>query len=123
MAVVYKQKCSRCKKNYVTMTYRQMYVTCYDCQKAELNGKVTDPVMKKMFAIKEEYYMNNGFLRSIKINYLKYGKLSEAQVEAFKKTVDKLNGKVEAPKPKEKKKPVTPTTPKPKTRRTTQLNF
>ncbi|MFC1691580.1 hypothetical protein ACFL0W_05365 [Nanoarchaeota archaeon] len=88
MAVQYKQKCYRCKKNYVTVTRRNNYVMCYDCQKKELEGEVTDPEMKKLFDIPKEYYIENAFLRSIKINYLKYGSLSEKQIAAFKKTVE-----------------------------------
>lgn len=46
--------------------------------------------MKKMFDIPEDFYKKNSFLRSIKINYLRYGKLTEKQIEAFKKAVDKM---------------------------------
>ncbi len=106
MGVIYKQKCSRCKKNYVTMVYRQMYVTCYECQKKELEGKITDPVMKKLFKIPDELYKENSFLRSIKINYLKYGRLTDKQIEAFKKTIDKINLKAKEQKPKTEEKPM-----------------
>ncbi len=90
MAVRYKQLCIRCKKNYVTMTSRQKYAVCYDCQKNDLNGEIKDPQMKKMFNIPEEWYKQNTFLGNIKINYLKFGKLTEKQVEAFKKVVDQI---------------------------------
>ncbi len=63
---------------------------CYDCQKAELNGVIDDPEMKKFFDIPHEFYVNNSFLRDIKVKYLKFGNLTEKQIEAFKKTVDKL---------------------------------
>ena len=53
-------------------------------------GEITDPAMKKMFDIPEEFYKDNAFLRSIRINYLKFGQLSEKQVEAFQKAVEKL---------------------------------
>ena len=33
------------------------------------------------------------FLRDIKINYLRFGKLSERQIEAFKKVVKKMKEK------------------------------
>jgi hypothetical protein len=46
--------------------------------------------MKKMLNIPEEYYKESSFLRSIKINYLKFGALSEKQVEFFHKAVKKL---------------------------------
>jgi hypothetical protein len=51
--------------------------------------------MKKLFAIPEDYYVKSGFLRNIKINYLKYGQLSEKQVEVFKKVVKDLSEKKE----------------------------
>jgi hypothetical protein len=46
--------------------------------------------MKKLFNIPEEFYKQNSFLRSIKINYLKYGELSEKQIDTFKEVVKKL---------------------------------
>jgi hypothetical protein len=90
MAVKFKQKCDKCKKNYVVITRRQRFVQCYDCQKAELEGEIKDPKMKKMFDIPDEYYRKNLFLRNIKISYLKFGTLSEKQIEAFEKTVQKM---------------------------------
>jgi hypothetical protein len=63
---------------------------CYECQKEELKGEIKDPKMKRMFNIPEKYYRENSFLRSIKINYLKFGKLTEKQVEAFKKVAKKM---------------------------------
>ncbi len=90
MAVRYQQKCYRCRKRYVTMTSRQRYAVCYDCQKEDLSKKVKSPKMQKFFAIPEEFYRKNSFLRDIKINYLKFGKLTEKQVNAFKKTVKNM---------------------------------
>ena len=87
--IKYKQKCIRCKKNYVATTRRNRYVLCYDCQKNELQGKIKDPKMKKLFNIPEELYKENAFLRDIKINYLRYRNLTEKQIEAFRKTVKK----------------------------------
>ena len=63
---------------------------CYDCQKTELHGTVSNVKMKKMFDIPEEFYVNNSFLRDIKIKYLRFGNLSDKQIEAFKKTVANL---------------------------------
>ena len=79
-----------CKKNMVLITGRNQFPICYDCQKAELAGEIKDPKMKKMFDIPEEFYKQNGFLRAIKSNYLKFGKLTEKQIDAFKKTVKEL---------------------------------
>jgi len=46
--------------------------------------------MKKLFDIPEKFYQENLFLRNIKSNYLRFGKLSDKQIEAFKKTVEKM---------------------------------
>lgn len=89
----YKQKCFRCRKNWVVVTWRQRYILCYDCQKKDLEGEIKDPKMKKLLDIPEECYKENAFLRSIKINYLHYGKLTEKQIEAFKKVVEKIKNK------------------------------
>ncbi len=43
-----------------------------------------------MFNIPESFYMNSGFLRSIKSNYLRFGELSEKQIEFFKKAVKEM---------------------------------
>ena len=90
MAIKYKQKCFICKKNYVTVTRGQRFVICYDCQKSQLKGKITDPKMKKMFDIPEEFYKENSFLRDIKYKYLKYKELTENQINAFKKVVKEM---------------------------------
>ena len=58
-----------------------------------MQGEITDPAMKAMFDIPEEYYMNNIFLRDIKKNYIKFKSLSEKQIEAFKKTVEDIKNK------------------------------
>ena len=90
MRVQYKQKCAKCKKNYVLATSRTSYVLCYDCQKSSLIGEITDPVYKKLLTIPEEFYKENSFLRNIKVNYLKYHSLTESQVSAFEKVVDQM---------------------------------
>ena len=69
---MFKSKCFVCKKNYVLVSGRQNFVICYDCQKPELHKKIKDPKMKKMFDIPEEFYKENSFLRSIKVNYNRY---------------------------------------------------
>jgi hypothetical protein len=89
--ISFKQICSRCKKNYVLATSRDRYPICFECQKGEMLGEITDPKMKKFFDIPEDFYKQNMFLRNIKINYLRYGRLSEPQIEAFNKTVEKMN--------------------------------
>lgn len=93
----FKQKCTVCKENYVLMTNRGGYAVCYDCQKEKMGKPIEDPEMKKLFDIPVSFYRESPFLRDIKINYLKWGKLSEAQVAAFKKVVNKIyNEKVDA---------------------------
>jgi hypothetical protein len=56
-----------------------------------MDKPIEDKVFQKMFDIPEDFYKENLFLRSIKINYLRYQNLSEKQIECFKKTVDKMN--------------------------------
>ncbi len=87
---MFKQKCPKCRKNYVIVSGSQRYVFCYECQKPELKGEIKDPAIKALFNIPEECYMENSFLRNIKSSYLKFGKLSEKQIAAFKKTVEKI---------------------------------
>ncbi len=87
---VYQQKCVRCRKNWVTISSRQRYPVCYECDKKELAGEIKEPKMKRMFNLPLDFYKKNAFLRDIKINYLKYGRLTEKQVDAFKKTAKRL---------------------------------
>lgn len=101
MAISYKQKCARCNKNYVTATWKTRYVLCFDCQKKELMGTIEDPKMKKFFDIPEEFYTESSFLRSIKINYLRYGDLSGDQIRAFKDVVKSFKDKREGKSPAE----------------------
>jgi PHP family Zn ribbon phosphoesterase len=95
MAIQYKQKCKRCNKNYVLSGLRSRYIVCDECQKREYSQEVTDPEMKELFDIPEEHYQKNYFLRDIKAKYLKYGSLSEKQIEAFKRAVKDLDKNVE----------------------------
>ena len=98
--ISYKQRCARCKKNMVLITSRKQFPICYECEKNELQGEIKDPKMKKLFNIPEDFYRQEAFLRSIKINYLKYGQLSDKQIEWFKKVVERLkNPKKEDEKP------------------------
>lgn len=74
----------------VLVSSKTKFPVCYDCQKEELQGEIKDKKMKEMFDIPEEFYRESLFLRSIKINYLKFGKLSSKQLEWFKKVVDEM---------------------------------
>jgi DNA-directed RNA polymerase subunit RPC12/RpoP len=93
MAIQFKQKCARCKTNFVLATNRSRNVTCFDCLEKEMKGEITDPEMKTMFDIPEEMYQKSNFLCDIKIKYLRFGSLSERQIEAFNKTVKELKEK------------------------------
>jgi len=86
----FKKKCTRCNKNYVEVTLRTRYVVCKDCQEKEMQGEVEDPEIKKMLDIPDEFYEKNYFLRSIKVNAIRYQNLSEKQIAAFKKTVEEM---------------------------------
>jgi hypothetical protein len=90
MMMSYKQLCCRCRKKYVVVTWKDKYPWCYDCQKSDMQGEIKDKKIKKLFDIPEELYMESRFLRNIKINYLRYGRLSDAQVSAFKKVVKEI---------------------------------
>ncbi|MCB9359199.1 hypothetical protein H6503_04670 [Candidatus Woesearchaeota archaeon] len=89
-APLYKQRCWKCKKNFVKTNYRNRYPICYECEKAELDKPIEDPKLKKLLDIPEEFYKENAFLRDIKINAIKWGNLSERQIEAFQNSVKKM---------------------------------
>ncbi|MBN2459482.1 hypothetical protein JXB28_04325 [Candidatus Woesearchaeota archaeon] len=95
MAVKFKQKCERCKTNYVTVSsWRQRRpIVCYECEKKDMQGEIKDPKLKEMLDIPEEFYKQNSFLRAIKINCLRYGSLTQPQIDAFKKTLEDLKKK------------------------------
>ncbi len=90
MAIEYKKKCPICKKNYVLVKGKMSRISCYDCQKKELEGAIRDPAMKALFDIPTSYYQKSAFLRDIKITYLRFENLTEKQIEAFKNTVEKI---------------------------------
>jgi hypothetical protein len=58
-----------------------------------MEGEIKDLEMKKLLNISEELYMQSSFLRAIKINCIKYGSLTQPQIDAFKKTVKDLSEK------------------------------
>ncbi|MFH1649628.1 MAG: hypothetical protein ABIA93_03695 [Candidatus Woesearchaeota archaeon] len=91
--VSFKIKCAKCKNNYVLADHRTRFPVCLECQSKEMEGEVKDPEMKVMFDIPNEFYQQNSFLRDIKIKYLKWGPLSEKQIEAFKKTVAEMKAR------------------------------
>ncbi len=86
----YKQRCGKCKKNWVLMSWRGGFPICYECQKDDLIGEITDPEMKKLFDVPEELYRQSSFLCNIKKRYLQAGHLSEKQIAAFKQVAEKI---------------------------------
>ena len=56
----------------------------------QINQPIQDEAFQKMFDIDKELYEQSAFLRSIKSNYLRFGSLSEKQIETFKKVVSEL---------------------------------
>ncbi|PIZ50748.1 hypothetical protein COY27_06050 [Candidatus Woesearchaeota archaeon CG_4_10_14_0_2_um_filter_33_13] len=86
----FKQKCAMCKTNWVEMFSRKQFPICSKCQMKKLNKPIEDPKFKKMFDLPTELYEKSSFLRNIKEAYLRFGNLTEKQIEAFKKTVKDL---------------------------------
>jgi hypothetical protein len=95
MRPTYKQRCIMCKKEMVLINYKNQKPICYNCQKKDLVGEIKDPAMKKLFRIPEALFKDSSFLRSIKINYLRYGSLTDKQIAAFKKVVERMKNKEE----------------------------
>jgi hypothetical protein len=84
--VEYKEKCFVCKKNMVLMRSRRQKAVCTACQFRGVDDKpITDPEMKKLFDIDEKLYERSYFLRDIKAKYLRFGSLSEKQIDVFRK--------------------------------------
>lgn len=49
---------------------------------------------KALFNIDDKLYEENSFLRSVRDYYNKFGKLSQKQINAFKKTVKEIKNKI-----------------------------
>ena len=56
----------------------------------QINQPIEDKKFKVMFDIDQKLYEQSSFLRSIKSNYLRFGSLSEKQVETFKRVAAEL---------------------------------
>ena len=90
----YKQKCIVCRKEYALVrTYREKPI-CDSCKRKSLTGEIKDEKLKAMFDLPIEFYLRNNFLRDIKEKYLRFGSLSEKQVEMFKKVAEDEKAKV-----------------------------
>ena len=73
----------------VLIKSRRQRPVCEPCEEKMYKGEVKDPAFKKLFDIPDAMYKKHQFLRSIKGYYLRYEKLSERQLEAFKEYVKK----------------------------------
>ena len=86
----YKQLCAICRKNHVLISFRNQFPICTSCSMKQINQPIQDVTFKKLFDIDQKLYEESAFLRSIKSNYLRFGSLSEKQIEVFKKVVAEL---------------------------------
>ncbi len=86
----YKQICAICRKNHVLISARGQFPICTACSMREISKPIEDETFRKMFDIDPKLYEQSSFLRSIKSNYLRFGSLSEKQVETFKKVAAEL---------------------------------
>ena len=84
----YKQRCGLCKKNMVLMYGRNQFPVCVSCHMKQINQPIDDPIFKKMFDIPATFYEDSTFLRKIKESYIRFGSLTQKQIDAFKKTVE-----------------------------------
>ena len=88
----YKQLCAICKKSHVLISFRNQFPICTSCSMKQINQPITDETFRKLFDIDQKLYEESSFLRSIKSNYLRFGSLSDKQIEVFKKVVAELKG-------------------------------
>ena len=96
----YKQKCIICKEKWALVNHYREKPMCKDCEQKLMQKPIKDIKFKKMFNIDQKLYEESSFLKSIRLNYARFGSLSGKQVEYFKKVVDELKN----PKLKEDKK-------------------
>jgi hypothetical protein len=100
----YKQKCIICRKNYAMVSWKDRTPICTECRMRDISKPITEPKFKKLFDIDKALYEQSSFLRNIKSSYLRFGGLSDKQIEMFKKVAEELkSGK--AKKRKERKIP------------------
>ena len=85
----YKQLCTLCRKNHVVIEQYKQKPICPECEMKNCD-EIKNKKYKKLFDVPKEVYSKSYFLRNVREYYTRFGKLSEKQVEAFKKTVEKL---------------------------------
>ncbi len=100
----YKQKCIVCRKNYAMVTWNNRNPVCTECRMRDINKPITEAKFKKLFDIDKALYEKSSFLRNIKSSYLRFGGLSDKQVEMFRKVADELKKKGDKKKEDEPQK-------------------
>jgi len=93
MRYSYKQKCIVCRKNHALITWKSRVPVCVECKMREINNPIKNAKFKKLFDIDKALYEKSGFLRNIKSSYLRFGELSEKQIEMFKQVVKEVKNK------------------------------
>ncbi|MBI2141592.1 hypothetical protein HYU16_04170 [Candidatus Woesearchaeota archaeon] len=86
----YKQLCAICRKNHVLISTRGQFPICTSCSMKQISQPITDEKFRKLFDIDNKLYEESSFLRSIKSNYLRFGSLSEKQIDTFKRVSAEL---------------------------------
>ena len=90
---LYKAKCTRCRKNMALVYSRRARPVCDECIGKELAEEITDKKWKKFFDIPKELYYQYDILRSIRSYFVKFGKITDRQKEAFVDVVKKAEEK------------------------------
>ena len=68
---------------------RRAKPACTECVDKDLAQEITDKKMKKFFDIPRELYYKYDILRSIRSYYVRFGKITDRQKEAFESVVEK----------------------------------
>ena len=115
----YKQVCAICRKNHVLIVQRNQFPICTSCSMKQINQPIENATFRKMFDIDQKLYEGSSFLRSRKSNYLRFGSLSDKQIETFKRVAEEMKNpaaKKETPAPQieEKEEVKVESKPKPK---------
>ncbi len=93
----YKQQCMVCKKAKVLMRSRKQKPICVACRMGDAKDTpITDPAMQELFAIDERLYERNSFLADIKAKYMRFGNLSERQIEVFRRVAQEETEKLQS---------------------------
>ena len=72
------------------MYTHNQFPVCVSCHMKQIDQPIDDPKFKKMFDVPASLYEQSNFLRKIKESYIRFGSLSEKQIDAFKKTVEEM---------------------------------